>query len=190
MTTIQALRRRLIQAAAGPLWFPAIEVKPAGQYLSCGEMLLFAKKISRRCGRSLSLKHGFRLISPRNAGNAKRQVFGVQQVCHAIEVRRRKIKFVHPKSTAARFSAGKKFLKSSRTMLVLWPLSLGSDVDLIHRHSRRQRVPKHRRTRSFAAGGEVFRRHETSARRRIRDVNCSQDPAPGRQQYGRRRQCP
>ena len=158
MTTTQALRRRLIQAAGGPLWFLGFQVKPARQYLSCRENATFAKKISRLCGRSLSLKHGFRLISPRNAANAKRQVFGVQQVCHATEVRRRKIKFVHPKPTAARFSAGKKFLKSGRTMLVLSPLSLGSDVDLIHRHFRRQRVPKHRRTRSFAPGEEVFRR--------------------------------
>jgi hypothetical protein len=31
---------------------------------------------------------------------------------------------------------------------------------------------------------------ETSACRRIRDVNCPQDPAPGRQQYGRSRRCP
>ena len=105
-------------AAAGPLWFLAFEVKPAWQGLSCWKNDTFCKKTSLLCGAESQRPSRVSAHFTQEAADAKRQVFGAQQVWPSTKVRCRGIDFQHLMSLAARFPARKKFLKSSRTMLV------------------------------------------------------------------------
>ncbi len=111
-------KRRWVQAAAGPLWFLAFEVKPAWQGLSCGENDTFCEKTSLLRGAESQRPSRVSAHITQEAADAKRQVFDAQQVWPSTKVRRRGIEFLHLMSPAARFSAGKKFLKNSTTMLV------------------------------------------------------------------------
>ncbi len=111
-------KRRSVHAAAGPLWSLAFEVKPAWQGLSCWKNDTFCKKTSLLCGAESQRPSRVSAHITQEVADAKRQVFGAQQVWPSTKVRRRGIDFLDLMSPAARFSAGKKFLKSSTTMLV------------------------------------------------------------------------
>jgi len=111
-------KRRWVHAPAGPLWFLAFEVKPAWQGLSCGKIDTFCKKTSLLCGAESQRPSRVSAHITQEVADGKRQVFDAQHVWPSTKVRRRGIDFLHLISPAARFSAGKKFLKSSTTMLV------------------------------------------------------------------------
>jgi hypothetical protein len=133
-------------------------VNPRGRARVAGTTILFAEKTSLLCGAEYQRQSRVSAHLTQEVADAKRQVFGAQQVWASTKVRRRGIEFLQQMPPAARFSAETSFEKQHNyacTLTAITWLRCGLDSA---RQLRWQRVPKHRCTRFFATGEEVFRR--------------------------------
>ena len=119
-----------------------------------------------------------------------RQVFGVQHVSAVDRRSAARADFLHLQSPSARIPAGKKILKISLAVDIRWPLPLGSGVGFHPPPSSSACSEGNRRMRFYSRRGGI-----PEAQRQVCvdgpwDINCHQDPASGRKQYGRSRRCP
>lgn len=191
MTSTQVLRRRSMQAAAGPLWFLAFEVQHRPAVLELRRKCHVLQRKTHSCsGPSFSVQRGVPPPSARKLPTASVKCLALSRFAPRPKLGARDRPPAPDVAGCAIFCKKKVFEKWQNyacTLTATTWLRCGLDppvtfVGSVFRNTGARALLQQERRYS---GGV-----ETSACRRIRDVNCPQDPAPGRQQYERSRRCP